>query len=175
MVAMDLARTAARVDVRPPAPIRHMILSVYTSRILSLSTCHFLTRSSECDVVTCCTGGAGGKTSVMINGRSVAMASAFSIAQAYVNAVVDADACDKCEATAKLVAEQNEELWLEAVAIAEVRVNSMTYAGMSRNIWIEEFVETVKDGVASAFAEVRVTSGCAALLFDAWGACMRCC
>lgn len=108
-------------------------------------------------------GGAGGQASVKINGRSAVMASAFSIAQAYVEAVVDADACDKCEATAKLVAEQNEELWLEAVAVAEVYVMSMTYPGMSRSIWIEEFVETVKEGVTSAFAEVLVPPAYAAM------------
>lgn len=88
------------------------------------------------------------------------MASAFSIAQAYVKAVADADACDSCDATAKLVAERNQELWLEAVAIAEVRIDTATYRGIARSIWIEEFVESVLEGTASAFAEVRHGAPC---------------
>lgn len=108
----------------------------------------FMRNLCECD--------AGGQASVMINGRSIAMSSATSIAQAYVTAVSTAQECDGCESTAQVVAEQSEELLLNAVAIAEVRVNTMTTAGMSRELWIAEFVESVIQGVASAFAEVRM-------------------
>eukprot|EP00892_Ulva_mutabilis_P002904 jgi/Ulvmu1/12614/UM093_0006.1 len=117
-----------------------------------------------------------GSASVQINGRSIAMSSAFSIAQAYVTAVATAEVCEGCESTAQVVASQTEELWLEAVAIAEVRVQTMTTIGMSRNIWIEEFVETVIDGVASAFAEVLANSyaskedGCQAFIEASGGA-----
>lgn len=43
---------------------------------------------------------------------------------------------------------------LQAVSIAEVRVMSMTEYGMTREIWIAEFVETVINGTATAFAQV---------------------
>eukprot|EP00892_Ulva_mutabilis_P008843 jgi/Ulvmu1/6330/UM029_0038.1 len=100
---------------------------------------------------------ASGQASFKINGRSAANAEAYAFAEAYAVAIADASVCGKCSAAADFVAESWEEIFLRAVAEAEVDLEESANGG-TVTARKHDFVTHVADVTITAYAAVLVSA-----------------
>eukprot|EP00892_Ulva_mutabilis_P007876 jgi/Ulvmu1/5460/UM228_0002.1 len=100
---------------------------------------------------------AAGRASFTINGRSVAQAEAFAIAQSFADATTEAAVCGDCEVAADFIAESFEAIYLNATAVAEIDLIGVAN-GVPIEVAEEAFVARIVEATATAFAQVLVAA-----------------
>lgn len=94
---------------------------------------------------------AGGTSQFTVDGRSVASAQAQAYAEAFASAAASAEVCAaaNCSAAASFVGSAFADVFVEAVAVAEVALDSSSPLRT-----VEIFAQDVQNQTAVAFAQV---------------------
>eukprot|EP00892_Ulva_mutabilis_P008869 jgi/Ulvmu1/6354/UM029_0062.1 len=114
---------------------------------------------------------AEGNANFQVNGRGLAEAEAFSLAQAYASALGDAEDCNRCQTSASFVASQFELIILEATVDLQFRLAEAATPGtpvtVAFNNFVADFQTATSSALASVFVQARVSAeeeGCSVVV-----------
>jgi len=96
-----------------------------------------------------------GRSSFMVNGRTFAVASATAFATAFASAAAESSACGKCEVAAEFIGETFSNIFIEAVAEAEVNLEKLDPDADPDQIE-NSLVTDIQEVTIVAFADVRL-------------------
>jgi len=89
-----------------------------------------------------------------VNGRSIAQAEAFALAQSFAEGLITANVCGFCDIAADFVADSFEEIIIQATAEAEAVLEGQANGG-TVNATAEVLTETIVSASTTAYAQVR--------------------